>query len=68
MTYSVVITLDSTPADVKAGMSASVSITTAEADNVIAVPAIALVGSNGNYSVRVMAADGTITPCRSRSA
>ena len=61
VTYPVVITLDSTPADVKAGMSASVSITTAEADNVIAVPAIALVGSNGSYGVRVMAADGTIS-------
>jgi len=61
VTYSVVITLDSTPADVKSGMSASVSITTAEADNVLAVPAIALVGSNGSYSVRVMAADGSIS-------
>jgi macrolide-specific efflux system membrane fusion protein len=56
-----VITLDSTPADVRDGMSASVSITTAEADNVIAVPAIALVGSSGNYTVRVMQADGSIT-------
>lgn len=61
VTYSVVITLDSTPADVKSGMSASVSITTAEADNVLAVPAIALVGGNGSYSVRVMAADGSIS-------
>jgi len=56
-----VITLDSTPADVKSGMSASVSITTAEADNVLAVPAIALVGANGSYSVQVMGSDGTIT-------
>lgn len=61
VTYPVVITLDSTPADVKAGMSASVSITTAEADNVLAVPATAVVGSNGSYGVRVMAADGTIS-------
>jgi multidrug efflux pump subunit AcrA (membrane-fusion protein) len=61
VTYPAVITLDKTPADVKTGMSASVSITTAEADNVIAVPAIALVGSNGSYSVRVMAADGSIS-------
>ena len=61
VTYAVVITLDSTPADVKSGMSASVSITTAEADNVLAVPAIALVGANGSYSVQVMGADGTIT-------
>jgi multidrug efflux pump subunit AcrA (membrane-fusion protein) len=61
VTYAVVITLDSTPADVKSGMSASVSITTAEADNVLAVPAIALVGSTGSYGVRVMAADGSIS-------
>jgi len=61
VTYPVVITLDSTPADVKAGMSASVSIITAEADNVIAVPATAVVGSNGSYGVRVMAADGSIS-------
>jgi macrolide-specific efflux system membrane fusion protein len=61
VTYPVVITLDTTPTDVKAGMSASVSITTAEADNVLAIPAIALVGSNGSYGVRVMAADGSIS-------
>ncbi|HEY7938096.1 MAG TPA: HlyD family efflux transporter periplasmic adaptor subunit [Candidatus Limnocylindrales bacterium] len=61
VTYPVVISLDTTPSDVKAGMSASVSITTAEADNVIAVPAIALVGSSGSYGVRVMGADGTIS-------
>ncbi len=61
VTYSVVITLDSTPADVQTGMSASVSITTAEADNVLAVPAIALVGANGSYTVRVMGTDGSIS-------
>ena len=61
VTYPVVITLDSTPADVRAGMSASVSITTAEADNVLAIPAIALIGSTGSYGVRVMAADGSIS-------
>ncbi len=60
VTYPVVITLDSAPADVKVGMSASVSITTAEADNVLAVPAVALVGSSGSYGVRVMASDGSI--------
>ena len=40
-------------------MSASIAVTTAEAADVIAVPAIALVGSAGSYGVRVIAADGT---------
>jgi len=39
-------------------MSASISITTASASNVIAVPAIALVGSAGSYSVRVLDSSG----------
>jgi macrolide-specific efflux system membrane fusion protein len=40
-------------------MTASAAVTTAEAAGVIAVPAIALVGSAGSYGVRVIAADGT---------
>jgi hypothetical protein len=45
-------------------MTASVAVTTAQAADVIAVPAIALVGSAGSYGVRVIAADGTsqVTP------
>jgi multidrug efflux pump subunit AcrA (membrane-fusion protein) len=40
-------------------MSASISITTAEADNVLTVPSISLVGSLTNgYSVRVLDAAG----------
>ena len=39
-------------------MSASISITTASAANVIAVPAIALVGTAGSYSVRVLDSAG----------
>jgi len=35
-------------------MSASVAVTTAQASNVLAVPAAALVGSAGSYSVRVL--------------
>jgi multidrug efflux pump subunit AcrA (membrane-fusion protein) len=35
-------------------MSANVSITTASAPNVVAIPAIALLGTTGNYSVRTV--------------
>jgi hypothetical protein len=59
VTYAVRITLANAPAAVLAGMTASAAITTAQAANVIAVPAIALVGSAGSYGVRVIAADGT---------
>lgn len=58
VTYQVQVTLTNPPATVLAGMSANVAVTTAEAQNVIAVPAIAVVGSTGNYSVRVMDAGG----------
>jgi macrolide-specific efflux system membrane fusion protein len=40
-------------------MTASAAVTTAQAADVIAVPAIALVGSAGSYGVRVIGADGT---------
>ena len=59
VTYAVRITLANAPAAVLAGMTASAAVTTAQAANVIAVPAIALVGSAGSYGVRVIAADGT---------
>jgi RND family efflux transporter MFP subunit len=54
VTYPVTISLPDVPAAVKAGMSANVSITTASASNVVAVPAIALLGTTGNYSVRTI--------------
>jgi multidrug efflux pump subunit AcrA (membrane-fusion protein) len=42
------------------GMSAEVEIVTAQADNALAIPAIALSGTNGSYTVRVLLDDGTI--------
>ena len=42
------------------GMSAEVTIVTAEAPGVISVPAIAVSGTAGNYTVRVLAADGSV--------
>ena len=59
VTYAVRITLTNAPTTVLSGMTASAAVTTAQAASVIAVPAIALVGSSGNYGVRVIAADGT---------
>jgi macrolide-specific efflux system membrane fusion protein len=60
VTYDVTIQLDNPPAQVKPGMSADVSITTASAANVLAVPAVALSGSADGYTVDVMAADGSL--------
>jgi macrolide-specific efflux system membrane fusion protein len=42
-------------------MSADVSITTASATNVLRVPATAIVGSNGQYAVRLLDASGQLT-------
>lgn len=52
--YAVTITLDNAPATLKSGMTAEVTVTTASATGVLAVPAAALRGSAGNYSVLVM--------------
>jgi RND family efflux transporter MFP subunit len=61
VTYAVVVSLGSLPTDARAGMTASVSLTVAQATNVLAVPAIALLTGTDGYSVRVMAADGSVT-------
>ena len=61
VTYPILVSLPQPPAGTASGMSASISITTAEADGVLAVPAIGLVGSTANgYSVRVL--DGSNQP------
>ena len=57
--YAVTISLQNPPAGVRAGMTADVTITIASANNVLTVPAAALRGTTGNYSVLVMGADGT---------
>lgn len=57
VTYPILVSLPQPPAGTASGMSASISITTAQVDNVVAVPAIALVGSLGSYSVRVLDAN-----------
>jgi macrolide-specific efflux system membrane fusion protein len=59
VSYAVTVSLTNAPATLRAGMTAEITITTASATNVLAVPAAAVRGSQGNYSVLVMTAAGT---------
>lgn len=55
VTYPILVSLPQPPKGTASGMSASISITTAQASNVLAVPSIALVGSaTSGYNVRVL--------------
>ena len=58
VSYPIVVTIDPVPDGTASGMSADIDVTTAEAANVLSVPAAALSGSDGNYSVRVLGSDG----------
>ncbi len=60
VSYAVTIDLPNVPDSVRPGMSAQVAVTTAAARNVLAVPAIALNGAAGNYTVRVLGANGAV--------
>ena len=62
VSYDVEIALADTPAGLRPGMTADVTITTASATGVLSIPARALLGTTGAYRVRVLAADGTVTP------
>jgi hypothetical protein len=62
VTFPVTVTLADPPASVRSGMSSDVEITIAEAADVVAVPAAALSGSNGNYTVQVATANGGVEP------
>ncbi len=64
VSYPATITLTDAPETIRTGMSASVSVITASAPNVVAVPVAALVGRNGNYAVRTLDSSGTeqLTP------
>jgi len=59
VSYAVTVALKNPPATLRAGMTADVTITTAAATGVLAVPAAAVRGVAGNYSVLVMTASGT---------
>ncbi len=60
VSYAVEVALTDTPTGLRPGMTADVTITTASATGVLAIPARALVGSAGAYRVRVLNADGTV--------
>ena len=55
VSYSVTIDVSSPPKTLRAGMTADITITTASASGVLAVPAAAIRGTSGNYSVLVLA-------------
>jgi macrolide-specific efflux system membrane fusion protein len=61
VSYPVTVSIDGTNDLLRAGMSADVSITVAQAANVLVVPTAALSGSNGNYVARVLGADNRVT-------
>jgi len=61
VSFDVAISLADAPAGLRPGMSADVTITTASAPGVLAIPARALQGSLGAYRVRVLAADGSVS-------
>jgi macrolide-specific efflux system membrane fusion protein len=58
VSYTVTVDLTSPPAALRAGMSAEVSVTTAQATAVLAIPTTALQSLAGGYAVDVLAADG----------
>jgi RND family efflux transporter MFP subunit len=61
VSFAVKIALDAPPAGLRPGMSADVTIVAASATNVLAIPSRALSGSAGSYTVRVVAADGSVS-------
>jgi HlyD family secretion protein len=59
VSYGILVTLPDAPKGTVPGMSAQISVTTASAPNVLAVPAIALQeAADGSYSVRVLDGSG----------
>jgi macrolide-specific efflux system membrane fusion protein len=58
VTYEVVVDLPDPPAGTSVGMSAHASIATAKATDVLVVPTIAVQGSQGHHTVRVLDAQG----------
>jgi RND family efflux transporter MFP subunit len=61
VSYAVDVALDAPPPSLRPGMSADITIVAASASNVLAIPSRALSGSAGSYTVRVVAADGSVS-------
>src|SRR6185295_8719128 len=51
VSYAVTVALNAPPPALKPGMTAQVTVTTASASGVLAVPAAAIRGTSGNYTV-----------------
>jgi macrolide-specific efflux system membrane fusion protein len=58
VTYEVVVDLPNPPAGTAVGMSAHAAISTSKATDVLVVPSIAVQGSRGDYTVRILDAQG----------
>jgi membrane fusion protein, macrolide-specific efflux system len=58
VSYAVTVALNAPPATLRPGMTADVTVTTASASGVLAVPAAAIRGTNGSYTVLVLDAAG----------
>ncbi len=54
VSYAVTIDVASPPKTLRSGMTSNITITTASAPQVLSVPAAAIRGTNGNYSVLVL--------------
>jgi RND family efflux transporter MFP subunit len=61
VSFAVEVRLDAPPAGLRPGMSADVTIVAASATNVLAIPSRALSGSADSYTVRIVAADGSVS-------
>jgi macrolide-specific efflux system membrane fusion protein len=61
VSYPVTVSIDGTNDKLRAGMSANVAITVAQATNDLVVPTSAITGSNGNYVARLLTANNTVT-------
>jgi len=59
--FAIEVSLDSVPAGVRPGMSADITVVTAEASGVLAIPSVALNGTVGAYTVTVLGSNGTTT-------
>jgi macrolide-specific efflux system membrane fusion protein len=59
VSYAVTVSIDSAPVTTRAGMTADVTITVDSATNVMTIPAAALRGTTGAYTVLTLGPDGT---------
>jgi len=59
--YPIVIALDSVPATLREGMSASATISVANKASVLSIPIAALGGTDAARTVQILAADGTVS-------